>query len=100
MAASRPFFQSSTSELRGIVENPSSSREMLLKVLAELQHRERPQAIRLKERLEEILSAVPEPPPKDEHLSQTIEACDGIFFEDETHSYERPAEPIKRPVSR
>jgi len=56
MAASRPFFRSTTNELRDLVADPKSDEATLLAVLSELQHRERPQAQALRSKLQEMLS--------------------------------------------
>lgn len=56
MATGRPFFKSSTGELRDIVADQSSDEATLLAVLSELQHRGRPQAQALRSKLHEMLS--------------------------------------------
>jgi hypothetical protein len=100
MASSRPFFQASTGALRGIVENPLSSREELSQVLAELKHRERPQAIRLKEQLEAMLAAPPKMASAHSRPTLPTEAGEHVLFGDEILLEQASAEPKKRKTSR
>jgi len=100
MASNRPFFQASTGALRGIVENHLSTREELFQVLAELKHRERPQAIRLKEQLEAMLAAPPKMAPAHSRPTLPTEAGEDVLFGDEILPEQASAKPKKRSASR
>jgi len=61
MAVGRPFFRSSTNELRDIANDPHCDKQKLIAVLDELQHRERPAAQELRKQLEARLNAAGAP---------------------------------------
>jgi hypothetical protein len=88
---SRPLFQKSIAELETLFDEWQTSPEQLRVLKEELDHRKRPKAVRLRERVEALLDGnarSADAPPR---------TTQRTLFPDETDA---PAKPARRPTSR